>query len=148
MVWFGVGRSCLHCQPLVGFLKPHLVGDGEKNGGTRVSPPWTRCPKPLCSGHLHIAVWARVGQFFPPHCLLRLPGTGLGFKSPCLKGSHSMHPSFRVVPLCTASQHRASGSSQYRDGASRVVCPAPQSPAPPRYSDGIQNPTSSNVSNF
>ena len=45
-VWVGVDGSRLHCGPVVHSLKPHLVGDWEKNGDTPVflTPP--RCPRP------------------------------------------------------------------------------------------------------
>ena len=40
----------------MGSLGTHLVGDGVKNGGIPDFPPWTGCPRPLCSGHPHSAV--------------------------------------------------------------------------------------------
>ena len=55
---FGVVGSRLHCGPIVRSLKPHVVGDGDKNGDIPVSPLQTRCPKLLCSSHLHCAVGA------------------------------------------------------------------------------------------
>lgn len=56
--WFDVGESCLHCGPAVHSLKPHIVGDREKNSNTPVSPPQTRLPKPFCPGYLHSATLA------------------------------------------------------------------------------------------
>ena len=52
--------------PAVQSLKPHLVGGGEKNGNTPVSPPQTRCPKPLCSSRPHCAVGTNKAVCPPP----------------------------------------------------------------------------------
>ena len=41
--------------PALQSLRPHLSGGGEENGDTPVSPPWTRCHKPLCLSHPHFA---------------------------------------------------------------------------------------------
>ena len=106
-IWFGVGGSHLHCGPAVYSLKPHIIGDGEKNGNTPVSPPQTECPKSLCSDSPHIA--ARGQTFCFCFCVFvhSLPchsGACLGFKPRCLKGSHSMHPNFGEVPLCPTNE--------------------------------------------
>ena len=47
----------------------------------------------------HSAAWAGTGWFVPLLHLLHLPGTWLGFKPHCLKGSRSAHPSSRKMPL-------------------------------------------------
>lgn len=63
-------------------LKPHYVGDGEKNGNTTVSLPHTGL---LCLGWLHSAMQVQVGWFVPFRSLLCLPGALLGFNPSDLK---------------------------------------------------------------
>ena len=91
--WLGVGGSRLHCGPAVLSLKP-LVGDGEKNGETPVSPPQTGCPKPLCSSCPHCAAGAN--EVVCVASLTPVPGACLGFKlslhAPWYWGSTSAPP--------------------------------------------------------
>lgn len=90
----------------------------KKNGNTTVSPPWTKCPRPLCSGCPPSATWTWAGWFVPLHCLPHLLGLRLGLKPQCLKGSHSVWPSSRVVQR---SQAADKGPLDVR--CLRVFCP-------------------------
>ena len=53
MMWAGSASTVP--PPRDPSLRPHLSGGGEKNGDDPVSPPQTRCPKPLCLSRPHCA---------------------------------------------------------------------------------------------
>ena len=106
MKGFGVRGSCLHWDPLSCSPKPHCVGDGQKNGNTPISPSWARCRKLFCLGSPHRAV--QVGRLVLLYNLLLLPDARMGFKTNCLKGSHSVGTRSGIAPLCPVNK-RASG---------------------------------------
>ena len=137
--WFGVDRSCLHCAPTVCSLKPCFVGDGEKNGDTPVSPPWTRGPKPICSDHPHSATWAGAGWFCSTPQSPELPR--------CLTGIQTSM-SERIPLHAPWFQRSATLPSPLTNGLTVLTgrkwatMSAPPFPALPWHSAGIQTPVS------
>ena len=93
-MWFGVGKSHLHCGPAVPSLRPHLVGDGEKNGNTPGLLHRPGVPK-HCSARPHSAAGTNEAVFSPLHKIPHLPGAWLEFKPQFLKRSRSGCPSSR-----------------------------------------------------
>ena len=93
-------------------LRPHLGGCGEKNGNPPVSPPQTRCPKPLCSSCPDCAVGVNEAVCLTP--LISMPRTWLGFKL-SLCTSQQLGSVSLCHPIC----------SPWLVGAGRL-CPIPQ----------------------